>query len=84
MTLKFETILQIFQKIIQLFKCSHHFEKHQQILSKNYLKKWPQNGPLSCYDSDILKFEAETTPLREPIAFVNQNMDLPISHLWYV
>ena len=21
---------------------------------KNYLKKWPQSGPLSCYDSELL------------------------------
>ena len=48
MNLKFETIVQIFRKK-NTTKCSHHLEEHQWILLKNYLKKWPQNGPLSCY-----------------------------------
>ena len=57
--LKFETIVQIFRKIIQriiqgycykaFILLGGDFEKHKRMSSKIYPKKWPQNGPLSCY-----------------------------------
>ena len=47
--IKFESRGKIITTQDRGFFCSHHFEKYQWILSKNYVKKWPQNGPLSCY-----------------------------------
>ena len=37
-------------------KCSQHYKKHEWILSKNIQKKWPQNGPLSCFDGSAFVF----------------------------
>ena len=48
MNLKFETIVQIFRKIIQLNSVIN-LESANEYYRKNYLKKWPQNGPLSSY-----------------------------------
>ena len=44
MNWKFETIVKIFLEH-NTAKYSHHFEKHERLLSKYFLKKWPQNGP---------------------------------------
>ena len=48
MNLKFETIVQIFRKIIQL-NAVIILKSTNEILSKKFLKKQPQNGPLSRY-----------------------------------
>ena len=48
MNLKFETIVQIFRKIIQL-NAVIILKTTKEYYWKNDLKKWPQNGPLSCY-----------------------------------